>query len=246
VLGLRPAEQQWRWNAFGKHPVAKDFIRLGRTFPLAISMAEWVDKGYSVAKGSFKPGRQSQFWRFWARGTVNGELACGVLRDSSDSIGREYPFLVLGSGQMSSWQENWDLIPAACERVWNRTEYLCTRNQTELAGLERELVGVRPPEPKWRDYRTTREAFMKDFSSRESVRLIESRLKRPLEEQVLRMELDMELSDLINLASHILGRIKADGKALPNTVFIGGTFAATSLMMYWRPLAVEDFRALWG
>lgn len=209
-------------------------------------MAEWVDKGYSVAKGSFETGRQSQFWRFWARGAANGELACGLLRDSSDSIGREYPFLVLGSGRISSWQENWDLIPAACEGVWSRIEYLCTRNQAELVGLERGLAGVRPPEPKWLDYRAAREAVMKDISSRESVRQIETRLKRPLEEMQLRMELDLEHSDRLILASHILGRIKADGKALPNTVFIGGTFAATSLVLYWRPLAVEDFRALWG
>ncbi|MRR35726.1 type VI secretion system-associated protein TagF, partial [bacterium] len=137
MLGLTLSLQQWSWCAYGKHPVAKDFIRLGRVFPLAASMAEWVEKGYSAAKGALKTERQPRFWRFWARGSVNGELVCGFLRDSSDSIGREYPFLVLGSGPISSWEEHWDLLPCACEQTWNRIEYLCTRNSVELARMER-------------------------------------------------------------------------------------------------------------
>ncbi|MRR38961.1 hypothetical protein EG829_30810 [bacterium] len=59
------------------------------------------------------------------------------------------------------------------------------------------------------------------------------------------MELDKDVPDHLVLASHLLGRSKADGKGVPNTVFIGGEFNATCLVMYWRPLAVEDFITLW-
>ena len=245
MLGLILTEQRWSWNACGKHPVVKDFICLGRTFPLSISMAEWVDKGYSTLKGSLKAGRQPRFWRFWARGTTNGELACGVLRDSSDSIGREYPFLVMGSGRISAWEENWDLIHGACEGVWSRIEYLCTRNPADLAGLERELAATRPPEPDWRNYRTTQEAGMKALQQPPTAKLMDARHTSVRKEQELRVELNRNTPDHLILVSHLLSRIRADGKGVPNAVFTGGTFDDTSLLMYWRPLVVEDFTALW-
>jgi len=35
--------QTWRFAAEGKHPVAKDFIRLGQTGPFAEGFAGWVE-----------------------------------------------------------------------------------------------------------------------------------------------------------------------------------------------------------
>jgi len=209
-------------------------------------MAEWVDKGYSTVTVTMKPGQQPRFWRFWARGIVADELVCGLLRDSSDSIGRKYPLLVLGSGPIASWKAHWDLLPGACERAWNRIEYLCTRNPPDLGGMERELLTTRPPEPDWRDFHATREAGMKVLQHSPAVRLIDARLNILREEQEFRMALDNDISDHLVLASHFLSRIKADGKGPPNTVFIGGTFDATCLAIYWRPLVVGDFIALWG
>ncbi|MFA7061503.1 MAG: TagF domain-containing protein [Pedobacter sp.] len=245
MLELMPTEQKWSWNACGKHPVAKDFIRLGRRFPLSISMEEWVDKGYQAVTCTLKTGRQPQFWRFWTRGNVNDELICGVLRDSSDSIGREYPLLVVGAGTISSWEEQWDLLPGACEGAWNRIEYLCTRNPLDLAGMGQELLKIRPPEPDWQDYRTTWEAGIKALQDSPTLERMDARLKRVREEQELRMELDNGVSDQLILVSHILSRIKAAGKGSPNTVFIGGTFDVACLVMYWRPLVVGDFIELW-
>ena len=245
MLGLTLTEQQWSWNACGKHPVAKDFIRLGQTFPLSIGMADWVDKGYSAVKGALKTGRHSCFWRFWARGTADGELACGVLRDSSDSIGREYPFLVVGSGLVPAWEENWDLIPGACEGVWSRIEYLCTRNSPDLAGLERELAATRPPEPDWRDSRATDEAGMKVPGRLPPFELIDAGLKMSQHEQEFHMALEAGMSDHLIRVRHLLNRIRVSGKGVPNIVFLGGTYDSTALVMYWRPLVVSDFIALW-
>jgi hypothetical protein len=195
--------------------------------------------------GALKTGRQPRFWRFWTRGTVNNELICGVLRDSGDSIGREYPLLVVGAGSISSWAEQWDLLPDACEGTWNRIEYLCTRNPLDLAGMEQELLKIRPPEPEWRDYRTTLEAGVKALQNSPTVERMETRLRRIREEQELRIELDNGVPNPLILAGHILSRIKARNKSAPNAVFIGGTFDVTSLVIYWRPLVVGDFIELW-
>lgn len=246
MLGLILSGQQWCWCASGKHPVAKDFIRLGRMFPLAVGMAEWVDKGYSAANVTLKNDRQPRFWRFWARGAAGDELACGFLRDSSDSIGRPYPLLAMGAGPVPAWEEHWDLLTGACENTWNRLEYFCARNPADLAGMERELAAMRVPEPNWRDCRTTREAGMKATKQSAPDLAAEVRITRPRDGEELRMELHRNVPDHLVLASHLLSRLKAEGRAAPSTVFIGGAFDVTSLVMYWRPLSVGDFMVLWG
>ena len=38
----------WQWGAYGKHPVAKDYFKLGKEFPLGKGFSDWVEKGYQI------------------------------------------------------------------------------------------------------------------------------------------------------------------------------------------------------
>jgi hypothetical protein len=40
--------QTWRFAAIGKHPVAKDFIRLGENTSFVDGFAGWVEGGYKT------------------------------------------------------------------------------------------------------------------------------------------------------------------------------------------------------
>ena len=63
-------------------------------------------------------------WRFWAKGANKKALVCGVARDSSDSVGRPYPLLVVGTGPLADWEDEWELLPAACENTWNQMDVM--------------------------------------------------------------------------------------------------------------------------
>lgn len=85
------------WAACGKHPAARDFFRVGQEFPMLKIFSRWVDDGYTVLarkNNNFLPNS----WRFWAKGAVRDFLMCGLIKDSSDRIGRNYPLLIIGTG----------------------------------------------------------------------------------------------------------------------------------------------------
>ena len=75
-------EGSWQWAAFGKHPVAKDFFRVGQSGPLAKDFSQWVDRGYQLLGVRKKSSFCS--WRFWTRGPKRDVLGCGVVRDDRE------------------------------------------------------------------------------------------------------------------------------------------------------------------
>lgn len=56
----------WKWAAYGKHPAAKDFFKLGQFGPLVQDFSRWVEKGYQLFAARKKFSQNS--WRFWTRG----------------------------------------------------------------------------------------------------------------------------------------------------------------------------------
>ncbi len=145
MLGPIGSTLHWRWAAYGKHPVASDFFRLGEEFSLGKGFSEWVGNGYKVLTSRGRADQGLYFWRFWARGAQKGTLACGVLRDSSDRVGRPFPLLIMGMGPLKGWEEAWDLLPFACETTWNQIEYLSALVVNDFKKLENEYGQIRPP-----------------------------------------------------------------------------------------------------
>ena len=92
MLGSIIQNRKWNWAAVGKHPSAKDYIRIGGGSALLDAVAQWSANGYH----ELSPGKTQQpvyrSWRFWLKGIKKGSIICGLGRDSSDSIGR--PFLM--------------------------------------------------------------------------------------------------------------------------------------------------------
>lgn len=246
MLGLTISEQKWIWSASGKHPVARDFFRIGQDSAIGSSMSEWVNKGFSQLKADMKTGRSPRFWRFWARGGAKNELVCGILRDSCDSMGRFYPILVLGAGTVSSWEEHWDLLPFACEPTWKRIEYLCTRNQGDLAGFEREIINLRPPVPDWQNFSATSEAGINSLQEDHSARALEKTAGYAQDDQHMTVVLDCDFPDNLLIVSLLLRSVRENRKIAPNIVLIGGSLDSTLLSVYWRPLLSGDFAVLWG
>jgi hypothetical protein len=216
----------WLWGATGKHPVAKDYITIGKTTQLMGAFSRWVEEGYA------RVGRHDPHynWRFFAKGLRPSELMCGLIRDSYDGAGRPFPLLITGYGRLEGWELQWDLLPLVLDILWEKIEFICSKRVLDLEELKRDI----------------------------------NRLPSPVLESVFKETpaMDENLSDIHvsggMVSFHLtgggdhLGEIiqrlkvfKMHVPAIPDVVFIGGTFDKTFLVGFARSLHATDFEKLW-
>ena len=251
MLGSLISGGKWRWGAYGKHPIAADYIRLGDFTPLMNGFSDWVANGFKALSLGKNSGHQPCSWRFWAKGPQKGEIICGLVRDSCDSIGRPYPLLILGSGPLKNWEERWDLLPFACEKSWDQTEYISSQMFSDFKRLDTEFRNMKSPQPEWDECRTRRDELMEFSESMErdpTGYLLH--LKNAVHEASGKPEGFFSLDPAmfrdqltaVNYLYHLL--IERNNNA-PNAMFLGGTLDMAFMSYYRRPLASDDFMALW-
>ncbi|MGA1874887.1 MAG: type VI secretion system-associated protein TagF [bacterium] len=261
----------WQWAAYGKHPVANDYLSLGKGSPLFQIFSDWVKNGYqslTLRKGSASP---LYSWRFWIKGAKRDSLICGLVRDSSDKLGRPYPFLLMGLGSLPEWQDQWDLVPLACDRSWSQLEYMATKTSKDLKQLEDEIAKIKPPSPQWTEFLEERKGLM------ESVTISRGPGPSDCQDGPLREGIsdnpvpDWYFKEFSHMAPDLSERTEAffcfDGKlcpdhltlvdvwhlflkshlpGLPNAVFIGGAADNLCAAVFRRPLLPADFIQLWS
>jgi len=242
VLGAIGTEKNWRWAAFGKHPVAKDYFKIGQEFPLLKGFSDWVENGYQIltSKKSLSSGLCS--WRFWTKGSQKESFACGVVKDSSDQMGRPYPLLIMGTGPLNGWENHWDLLPFACERIWDQIEYLSAQRFNDFKIFESDIHKLWPPLPEWSKFVERRGDFtVQDLGD----------LKRKAFSLSEKTEILIHIDqggayDQFTWVSfwHLL--FKNEAKVIPNVFFMGGTLEKTYLAVFKRPLMPTDFVQLWS
>ena len=140
---MTPAED-WRFAALGKHPGAGDYIYLGEEFGLAGAMGSWLGKAFDA--GIIDPDRMRAEAGavFWTTGSADGDLACGLLAPSWDSVGRSYPLLLLGTGPLESWKRHWDLLPVALSATWQAMRELAYGRKGAVDYLQRKVETPAP------------------------------------------------------------------------------------------------------
>jgi type VI secretion system protein VasJ len=241
----------WQWAAYGKHPVVKDYFKLGQYGSLVKAFSDWMDSGYQRIAAKRKSSSYS--WRFWARGLKRDGLGCGVVRDSLDQLARPYPLLIMGAGQLAGWEDQWDLIPLACERTWAQMEYLYTKTLDSLKQLEEETQKIPPPLSEWAELREGRRNSLEGPPSsnpqspswgREKG---EEALSRLLPKTELFLSLDPGLfADPWAEIRYLHYLLKRGEKNIPQAVFMGGTLEKTLLAVFKRSVAPADFVQLWS
>jgi type VI secretion system protein VasJ len=262
---------RWQWAAYGKHPVANDYLSLGKGLPLFQVFSDWVKNGYqglALRRGSASP---LYSWRFWIKGSKRDSLICGLVRDSSDKLGRPYPFLLMGLGPLPGWQDQWDLVPLTCERAWSQLEYTAIKAFKDLKQLEDEIPKIKAPLPQWTDFLEERKSLMESVTA--------SRVPEPSAYQDWPQRegisdkpvLPWYFKEFSHMAPNLSERAEAffcfDGKlcpdhlalidvwhrflksqlsGLPNAVFIGGAADNLCSAVFRRPLLPADFVQLWS
>jgi type VI secretion system protein VasJ len=245
--------KKWQWVICGKHPGLKDYFHLGPNLPMVAALAEWIEKGYRGVAGVRTSPTNLLSWRFWAGGSDRDTLLCGILRDSSDSVGRPYPLLVVGSGSLADWGAQWDLVPRACEQSWSQMESLSARIFRNLKGLEDELARVRAPQPDWAEFgELPTQAGPYHPSSSEAAG---PERQGNLEGQVLALAKESEIFVALDEAPSVdpftlirlwHASLKKHQPEPPKAVFMGGNITATRLAFFRRPLTTRDFVRLWS
>ena len=239
------SERRWQWAAYGKHPAAKDYFKIGHEFPLLNSFSGWIENGYQVLASKDNSTKARRSWRFWAKEARRDNLACGMVRDSNDSLGRPYPLLIIGTGPLKGWVSQWDLVPLACESVWDQMEYLSMKTFNDLRELDEGVQDIVPPAIEWLELARKREGY-------DELRPLEiSQLEEGISSLSERMDCFILLDqmpprddfELIGLYHSLL---RARMEVAPSAIFVGGTAQKPYIAVFRRPLAPSDFIRLWS
>ncbi len=121
------------------------------------SFSDWVEKGYKKLAIKRNTSYELLSWRFWTKEFHKDVIVCGLIRDSSDSIGRPYPLLIMGEGPLKDWQDHLDLLPFACEKPWSQLEYISSQMFKDLKKLTAEIYNIQPPYPEWSEFNIKKE-----------------------------------------------------------------------------------------
>jgi type VI secretion system ImpM family protein len=253
MLGLGKPKNRWNWAACGKHPVARDYFRLSLNTSLLAAFENWVEKGYQALSSRQLSTQCMYSWRFWAKGIKKGNLVCGVAKDSSDSIGRPYPLLIMGEGMLDGWEEHWDLLPHAFESTWDQIEYISSRRFENLKGLEYEVCAIKNPKSDWMEWSSISKNQEKGQSLTHALTISKDndQIREKADCLAKKMEclvpLDIRTDkDPLDIAGHWNSLLKVDSSDVPNAIFLGGVPEKRFLAVFNRSLNANDFVRLWS
>jgi len=253
VLGSIKAKFNWEWTAYGKHPATSDYFQIGGNNPIVKAFFGWLETGYQKLLSTKTERKQLHSWRFWSQGMKRDTIACGICRDSSDSLGRPYPITVMGVGALPEWKDHWDLLPAVFDSVWAQIEYLIARQVRELDQLEVDLRHIKMPSPHWSTYDSQRlNTGTPDTSSSERSLISSSNgFKKGVDAFLTHGEFcvcldNNENGDFLRPVIAWSRALRARGNIVPNSLFMGGLPERSYLAVFQRSLNANDFVRLWS
>ena len=251
MLGKLIGKPGWDWAVFGKHPVAKDYFQINLTSPMAHAFAKWVDTGFQRLSEDERRRRVCS-WRFWSKGQKRGATLCGLGKSSSDSIGRPYPMMIIGEGELDEWESYWHLMLFGLGPTWEALEYTATRRLKSLDQLESDINQMETPGRQWQQ---ARQHTGNQLNDEQSAWLKKKIILSDVREKAKALGTDGQLfipiggngdEDPFQLAGAWHLALKECHAPIPNTVFMGGSPENTLLAFYCRPLAPDDFSVLWS
>ncbi|MCP4717878.1 MAG: type VI secretion system-associated protein TagF [Desulfobacteraceae bacterium] len=234
MLGIGKQKAGIEVSAYGKHPAFDDYFSINMEPPLANALSSWVENGMTSG-GTADKNRETRSFRFWVPGIKKEELILGIVRDSSDRLGRTYPLLIMGRTRMKDRDTKWPAIFSGFEPVFRAFEEMTTIRYQAFKEFEASLLKIQFSEPDFEKSNTSLSncltAWFKMEKERSSLVLPVSKL-------------------LDKFASHPheppkKGIFKTNSTP-PNAVFLGGLPDNPMVNMYNRPLKTRDFPRLFN
>jgi len=242
MLGAVNTGGHWAWAAFGKHPVAADYIHAGSDAPILAALSNWMSSGQQALTSSKKECPRPYSWRFWAGGVRKHHVLCGLLRASSDRIGRCYPLMIVGTGEMKSWEKGWDLLPLLFEGLWRRMESISSRSYTAFDAFREDLRHLGKPPSDWHDMRRRQEGFRSHERWAAAADAMQQQAAAAMRSPESLFPMDSSYFDdpllRIGFWHYMLCRQE---RRPPKAVFIGGVSERLYLSVLNRPIVREDY-----
>lgn len=246
MLGLIKFKQRWEWSVCGKLPLAGDYFQVGSNAAILNAFSDWVKNGFHLFITRKSHAVSQYSWRFWAKGQDRETLVCGIVKDSSDNIGRPYPLLISGTGSLKNWLNYWELVPFVLDNTWKYIENLSITRFADFNQLEKQARMITPPRPQWLEF-SSQINKEREPGGYPSDQLIESVVKEFSQKDELLIPLSNRIaSDSFLQACSWHLSLKQNLKDIPNLVFMGGTLDKASLSIFKRPLVYTDFVKLWS
>ena len=161
--------------------------------------------------------------------------------------------MIMGTGTLPGWEENWDLLTFLFEEIWIQIEYLASRPLADLKQLESEISRINLPIEDWsalatRGLHTDRPGHDHDQNGHTSTF---GSIGKAAEALVMRNEFlvsidsyhDGDASSLVGFWNRAL---MSRTDIVPNAVFMGGIPEQTYLALFTRSLNSSDFERLWS
>jgi type VI secretion system protein ImpM len=224
MLGSLKKPDTWLWGATGKHPVARDYISIGFQSRCLRTFSGLVDKGFMKTESTV---RKYVSYRFFLKGGKKGMISCGILKDSRDAVGREYPLVVAGYGMLPGWEERWETLPEAMAQVCSEAEYISSRKLAILDEFKAGLSRLGAPSVIDGAGLAGKTGYSADISGSSFIPLV------PGDEDGITKQV-----------SGYMAMLKKADSSSPEAVFIGGTQEKSCLCIFRKPLDSDDVSGL--
>jgi type VI secretion system protein VasJ len=234
MLGIGKQKTRLEVSAYGKHPAFDDYLSVNMNTPLANALSAWIENGIK-SDGTADKSKRIHSFRFWVLGIKKEELVLGIVRDSSDRLGRAYPLLIIGRTRMKNRDKQWPAIFSGFGPVFRAFEEMTTARYGAFKEFEASLLNVQFSQPNFEKSDT-------NFSNS---------LTAWFKKEKERRSLALPVSDLLDkFVSHPHDPqrrgIFQPNPPLPGAVFLGGLPDNPMVNMYNRPLATRDFHTLFN
>lgn len=248
MLGSLIDRPRWHWTIWGKHPAAADYLNIGLATQVEQAISNWIQKGYSRLNTGENIPSTPCVWRFWTQVTGNHVIACGIISDSSDQIGRPFPLLVMGTGRLKDWEQYWEYLPMGLESTWRQMEQLSASRAKQSGELKQALDRLQPPVPSWSDLKKRRAIAPKSLTPLlpETKRLHQGQVRQTDKKPVDSCRIVPLTGDPTDAANEWHRQEKAQHRYAPNSLFIGGPPDLPFLAAFTRALSPLDFVRLWA
>ncbi len=144
MFGLRRKKGGWTPYLWGKHPSFRDFVETGSPGIMAQALRQWMDRSFAASASAMKEqGFSGTCWRFLIRGRGSNDAAFGLVKESSDAIGRPYPLLLVMEGALEGLSGQIVQVLKRLEPAWMAMEQVAAGSYRSGQELARAVEGLK-------------------------------------------------------------------------------------------------------
>ena len=233
MLEIADTNYHFKISAFGKHPAFDDFFTIQMESAITRALVSWIERAVNEQPRAQKT-HTAYSYRFWTKGIKNYDLVFGLVRDSSDRMGRPFPLLITTGVTIKNRHKIWHNIFTEFEPVFRTFETSATSRYEDFKSFETSLQKINgqilnTPCKTIDKLSNSILAFYKKDAEKNRLSLPVSKLLVTFKDT--------------GITPDTWGFLKKSPR-IPGAVFLGGMPDMPMIHMFNRPLRAQDFNRL--